>query len=102
MVFPPDAIEVLTPKQARRVVKSLVSRDLYIFKVYEMIQPDVFSAIVEAAKKHEFKVAAVEDLYGKDRKRDQGLPMESRLCFERTRQRRDLCPAAASRAGNSR
>lgn len=58
MVFPPDSIEVPTPKDAQHVVGSLASRGADIIKAYEMLQPDIFRAIVEAAKEHGLKVVA--------------------------------------------
>jgi imidazolonepropionase-like amidohydrolase len=58
MVFPPDAIEVRTPEDGRRAVESLASQGVDMIKAYEMLQRDVFIAVVEAAKERRLRVAA--------------------------------------------
>jgi imidazolonepropionase-like amidohydrolase len=57
-VFPPDQLVVRNPKEARRAVDSLAGRGVDFIKPYEMLQRDVFLAIVDAAARHHLPVAA--------------------------------------------
>lgn len=58
---PPPATEgdilVTTPEEGRKAVKSLAEKGVDFIKVYEMLRPDVFAAIVDEAKKHHLPVA---------------------------------------------
>jgi imidazolonepropionase-like amidohydrolase len=57
-IFPPDEILVRTPAEGRRAVDSLAARGVDFIKPYEMLQRDVFLAIVDAAKQHRLPLAA--------------------------------------------
>jgi imidazolonepropionase-like amidohydrolase len=58
VVFPPDAIAVATPETARETVDELASADVDTIKLYEMLQPDVFAAAVQAANRRGLPIAA--------------------------------------------
>jgi hypothetical protein len=58
MVFPPDAIALRTPAEARKTVEFLADQGVDTIKVYEMLQPAVFVAIVEVARKLGLPIAA--------------------------------------------
>lgn len=56
-VSPPLAIVVTTPEEGRQAVVMLAARGVDEIKAYEMLQPEVFIAIVEAAETHGLGVA---------------------------------------------
>lgn len=58
IVFPPDTWLARTPDEARHFVDSLSSRGLDVVKAYEMLQRDVFLALVDRAKQLGLPVVA--------------------------------------------
>jgi len=58
LVAPPDEWPARTPVEARRAIDSLATRGVDFIKSYEMLQRDVFLAIVDRAKRHRLPLAA--------------------------------------------
>jgi imidazolonepropionase-like amidohydrolase len=56
-VFPPDSLIARTPDEGQRAVDGLLQRGVDFIKSYEMLQPEVFRAIVEEAKRHKIALA---------------------------------------------
>ena len=50
-------ITIRTPEEARRAVDSLAHAGVDFIKMYEMLRPDAFRALVDEAKRHGLKVA---------------------------------------------
>ena len=55
---PQIGIQNATPEQARENVDALAQAGVDFIKIYEMVSPDVFHALVEAANEHQLPIAS--------------------------------------------
>lgn len=56
--YPDLSVSATSPDEARKIVDQLAAQGVDFVKAYEMLQPEVFNAVVERARKHGLRVSA--------------------------------------------